>query len=178
MALGLWVHPHIPAGSIPAAGCWLAGPGQEASSLCSPQAEWHHPGISPGALQLCSLSFAPASSLAALMLYRPKHHPLHGQGSIYHPLNPLQRVCPLVPGVHLTLSLVQPMFIPLTQTIHAEKPAEPQLQCRTSGPRLPITRIPSAVCHRLKRPSSVLQDWRSGSKSPNSQPLHAQDRPR
>lgn len=55
LAPGLWVHPPIPAGSIPAAGCWLAGPGQEASSLCLTQAEWHHPGVSPGGFQLWSL---------------------------------------------------------------------------------------------------------------------------
>lgn len=89
IALGLWVHPPNPAGSIPTAGCWLAGPGQEASLLCSPQAEWHHPGVSPGALQLCSLSFVPTSSLAPQMLYRPKYCPLHRQGIIYHPVNPL-----------------------------------------------------------------------------------------
>lgn len=46
-ALGLWIHPPIPAGSIPTAGCWLAGlgrrpapsalPGQSGTTLASPQ---------------------------------------------------------------------------------------------------------------------------------------------
>lgn len=145
ITLGLWVHPPIPAGSIPTAGCWLAGPGQEASSLCSPQAEWHHPGVSPGALQLCSLSFASTSSLASQMRCRPECCPLHGQGITHHPLNCLQRVCPLVPGLHLTLPCVQPMLALPTQTLCAEKPAESQLQCRTSDPHHPVTRVLSVV---------------------------------
>lgn len=86
LVLGLWVHPPFPAGSIPAADCWLAGPGQEASSLCSPQAEWHHPGVSPGVLQLCSLNLIPTSSLPPQMWYRPKYCPLcMGRGLLHHP---------------------------------------------------------------------------------------------
>lgn len=142
IALGLQVHPPIPAGSVPTTGCWLVGPGQEASSLCSPQAEWHHPGVSPGALQLCSLSFAPTSSLAPQMLYRPKYCPLHQQGIISHPLNPLWRVCPTAPGLGLclTLSCVQPVFVLPTQTLRAESHWNPNSD---TGLLTPISQSPA-----------------------------------
>lgn len=123
-----WLHPNR----------WLlvGRPGQEASSLCSPQAEWHHPGVSPGPLQLCSLSFASTSTLAPQMLCRPKYGPLHGQGSIYHPLNSLRGVCPHVPGAHPNQCSSS-----LHKHYGAEKPAGPRLQCRTSDPCLPVSRI-------------------------------------
>lgn len=170
----LWSSHYIPCGPSPP---WLWGCGFIHTSLLAPSqqpaAGWQGLGrrparsalprqsgttlVSPQGPSSCSpLALPPASRLAPPMLCRPEHRPLHGQGSIYCPLNPLRRVCSLVTGVRLTLSRVQPTFIPLTQTLHAEKPAEPQLQCRASGPRLPVTRILSALGHRLKRPSSAL----------------------
>lgn len=81
LAVGLWVHPPIPAGSVPAAGCWQglgrrparsALPGHSGTTLASPQGP-----------SSCVPLALPPSSLAPQRLCRPKYCPLHGQG---HPL--------------------------------------------------------------------------------------------
>lgn len=135
LVLGLWVHPPFPAGSIPAADCWLAGPGQEASSLCSPQAEWHHPGVSPGVLQLCSLNLIPTSSLPPQMWYRPKYCPLcMGRGLLHHPPHhpqPSAESLPTVAGLPRTLYHAQPMVFLRRHCLPepALNPAEAPLHC-------------------------------------------------